>query len=610
MGKRSRRQRRRRAIRITLGVSFVVAVVVLLAAAASYQDLSQIRNSLNATRSALTAAIDDPTSLRTHDGRVAAVTKLDEAIANADVARSRLRASKPLGILRFVPVLRRQRNGLAALVYDTQKASIAGRRLVTESDRLANVNFLEGGNIPLDAVGRLADEVSAAGIALTSVSRPSAGLWGPLRSARQTFDDVVGPTGSRLTGSGDSLRAARTFMGANGPRRYLVAVENNDEMRDRGMVLSYAVATFDRGHLAVERHGSINDLTLHDPVPEPLDAGRAAIFGNLEPTKLWESVNAPADFGWSARTMSAMYTQASGEHVDGVISLDVPGLAYALRATGPVAVESLAAPVSADNASALLLKQLYDQDPSGSQRARHEILDKVAVAIIQKLTTTRQDAIALGRELGEAAAENRFRLWSATPAEEAVFERTGLGGGPAASALADRTFHTSIQNGTATKLDYFVKASMAVDVTITQGGSAVVRTRLTLTNTAPKGARPSYQLGPDPYGTTRSPGDYIGRIYYYSPRGSVTLDSVEESSLVLHTDVVRLSPGESKTVLSQAVIPDAVRHGRLDLRMVPQPRLDPVDLTVHLSAPGRRPPPPPHVHQSLTKTLVLSWPIG
>lgn len=604
MGSRRSRARRRRAIRIALGTAFVVVLLLLLAAAAAYQDLRQIRDSLTSARVALAAAVNDPASLRTHEGRQAAVIHLDEGVTDAESARVRLHDSKLLGVARFVPVLRRQRNGVAAMVYDTVAASKAGRRLVGRADSLAAASRLQDGTVPLGAVRQLASETTRAGNTLTQLDRGASGLWGPLASGRRAFDDVAGPTGARLRGAGDSLNAAVTFMGSEGARRYFVAVENNDEMRDRGMVLSYAVATFDHGHLQVERHGSVNDLTLRAPVAVPLDPGRAAIFGSLQPTQLWESVNAPADFPWSARTMAAMYKQASGQAVDGVIAIDVPGLAHALRATGPVQVAAAGSPITADNANEVLLKQLYDRDPSGSQRTRHEILDQVAVAIISRLTTSSQDAVSLGRELGEAAAEGRFRLWSSNPDEERVFERTGLGGG-ALSRHADRTFHVSVQNGTATKLDYYVDVALKVDITLTRGGSAVVRTQAVLTNSAPKKAGPSYQLGPDPYGTAKVPGEYKGRLYFYSPAGSVALDSVPESGLVLHTDAVDLLPGATAVVNTEAVIPNAVRSGQLVLRFVPQSRLRPMvlDLRIH----GRGLSGPARVQQPLTQTTTLSW---
>ena len=45
------------------------------------------------------------------------------------------------------------------------------------------------------------------------------------------------------------------LLGASGPRRYLIALQNNAEMRDQGMVLSFAVAEAADGRIRVVRTG-------------------------------------------------------------------------------------------------------------------------------------------------------------------------------------------------------------------------------------------------------------------------------------------------------------------------------------------------------------------
>ena len=51
----------------------------------------------------------------------------------------------------------------------------------------------------------------------------------------------------RLLDAAAAMGVARAFAGAEGERRYFVALQNNAEMRDGGMVLSYAVIHFSRG---------------------------------------------------------------------------------------------------------------------------------------------------------------------------------------------------------------------------------------------------------------------------------------------------------------------------------------------------------------------------
>src|SRR5207248_8735679 len=129
--------------------------------------------------------------------------------------------------------------------------------------------------------------------------------------------------------------------------------------------------------------------------------------------------------------MRAMYAQATGGGIDGVIALDVPTLAAGLSVTGPVKVSSIAQTLTADNLASIVLDQLYRVAP-GRQVFRHQQLSDAATELFGRITSVSTDTIALGRRLGDAAAGGHLRLWSSRPDEEAVFERSGLGGGPAA----------------------------------------------------------------------------------------------------------------------------------------------------------------------------------
>jgi len=162
--------------------------------------------------------------------------------------------------------------------------------------------------------------------------------------------------------------------------------------------------------------------------------------------------------------------------------------------------------------------------------------------------------------------------------------RTGLGGGPASNA-PDRTFHVAVENGTASKLDYFVKPSVRQEVELSPAGSAVVRTTVVVDNRAPVGAAPSYQLGPD--GVRQSgPGDYVAWLLLWGPAGSIQQGSVGESGLQLSQHFVDVPPGQRRELTYETVIPHAVRDGHLTLRLVPQPRSEPVDLQVRVRGSG------------------------
>jgi hypothetical protein len=247
----------------------------------------------------------------------------------------------------------------------------------------------------------------------------------------------------------------------------------------------------------------------------------------------------------------------------------------------------VAEPISADNAGRVLLHDLYEGlAPLSDQGPRRERLAEVAGAVIDRLTTGSRDLVGLGSAFTQASTGGHLRLWSSVPGEEQVFVRSGLGGGPAASE-ADRTFHVAVENRTPTKVDYHVRPTVRQEVELGRDGTAVVRTTVVVDNQAPVGAPPSYALGPNDE-FTKNPGDYLAWILLWGPSGATQAFSTEESGLLLSNHVALVPAGQQREAVFTTTIPRAVRDGRLTLRLVPQPRLQPMALEVHLRAPGWR----------------------
>jgi hypothetical protein len=577
------RRRRRRLIRRTWALAGAAFVMAVLGAVALHQGL-RARTQLIGARAALQQAVDNPAALATPEGRVAAAAQVNSALDAIQSARRDVAGSPVLSLAAVVPGLHGQRAGVLQLIDDSAAAAAAGRDLLATVDGLADRNQIRDGTLPLDALGQLQAQVHTAGQAIAGRVRSSNHLWGPLGDARRQFDDVARSSAQRLLNGADAIGAARTFLGAGGSRRYLVALQNNAEMRDQGIVLSYVPLTVSDGHLTFEKGGSIADLTLDRPTATVLPDGTQAVFGPAKPTQRWTAVNASADFTVSGRSMVDMYHQATGQSVDGVIAVDVPGLASLLSVVGPVSIEGRSDPITADNAGQVLLHDFYDGlGPVADQAARRERLGDVLKVVGDRLTTGSRDAVSLGRQLGQAATGGHLHLFSLAGDEEGVFERTGLGGGPA-TVDADRTFHVAVENRSGTKVDYYVQPTIRQDVTLTPQGSAVVHTTVTVDNRAPVNAAPSYQLGPDEF--TKKPGDYLAWVLLWAPSGSTMQSATAESGLNLANYVAMIGAGEQRQFTFDTVIPNAVRDGKLRLRLVPQARLQPPQLDVRLQAPG------------------------
>lgn len=592
-------------------VVFAAAVVaVVLAAVASIGPLRSADHELLKARDALQSATGlNLAALASSSGRSSAEAAASTANTDAAAAQRLLEGSWGLDVLRFVPWLSDQRDAAVSLASDARTGSAAALSVLRAAGAYADGARGQRDLVPLVGLGHLATVTYQAGATLEGLDRtPGIFVLSPLAKARRELNRVAVSAGSRLVTTGRTLSALDVFLGAQGPQRDFVAIENNAEMRDQGIVSSYALVTFSKGHVTLGPHGSVEGLALPHPVNVALPAGTRVWFGDEGPTQLWQSVNATADFPLSGRLMTAMYAEAGRPPVDGVIALDVPALADLLGVTGPLAVPGLSQPLSAANAVPVLLDQIYQRYALGSQSvARRAELSQVVQTVFHKLETGGYNPVSLGEALTQAMAGGHLHLYSATPAVESVFSGEALGGGPA-TIMANRTFHLAVENATATKLDYFVDPKVAMSVSLQPSGTALVRTTVTVLDTAPRNAQPSYQFGPLKFQTRA--GQYVGRVYFWGPAGSQEAGGQPESGLELTEANVFVDPAASSAVVFTTVVPHAVTGGTLQLRLVPQPRATPVPLRLTLSAPGWRVRGPATVSPTWDRTVTVSWVLG
>ncbi|HEY1987841.1 MAG TPA: DUF4012 domain-containing protein [Acidimicrobiales bacterium] len=585
------------------GLFVLVVLVVLVLGALAARNIVRAQHSMNAARATISAALDNRHELTTPVGRAEAGVAIDAVEEDVSLAEALVNDSFAVNFFGSLPIVHGQIQGLVQLIQDAGKTATLGGGLLQQVNSLAATT--QGLTISIPQLRSLQASVASAHTQLSNMNRPSGGLWGPLGSARASFD----AEDARLTallGTGSSvLSYALPLVGADGPRLYLIAGENNAEMRDQGMVLSNALMHSADGTFSLDST-SPSDAALAEPVNVPLPPGTQAIFGALNPTEQWQSVNATADFPLSGQIMQGMYQEVTGIHVNGVVGIDVPALVSLLQLSGPVIIPDIAEPISADNASDVLLHQLYADFPAGDQTQRHDDISAVARAVIDKMKTEHVDLAALAVALATDVAGRHLLAWDENPAFEAIIVKTG-GSGAIDTSDADRTFHLSVQSATAAKLDYYVTTSIRMVVSITSRNDAVVHTYATIANHAPAGQPPSAQLGPDNFNSF-TPGQYVTRVYLWSPRGSQTNAGVSESGLVLNRTATSVLAQRSQTVDFTTVIPNAVRNGRLTLQLVPQPSLYPAQVSLQVvGGPNWNVVGPSYVTASLLRTLSQTW---
>ena len=108
---------------------------------------------------------------------------------------------------------------------------------------------------------------------MSSLDRPASGLIGPIGSARRDFDEQIAKITNDLGRGTRTLSYALPFLGADGARTYLIAGENNAEMRDQGDVLSLALMHAQNGAFNVDTVGSVDGIEPSRAVNVTMPAG-------------------------------------------------------------------------------------------------------------------------------------------------------------------------------------------------------------------------------------------------------------------------------------------------------------------------------------------------
>jgi hypothetical protein len=596
-----RRKRRLRVAGVVLGLLVVLAVVLGISA---YRAASSARDSIESARTVIARDLADKSVFLSAGGRAQLAVNINAVEKDADAASADLHGSFGMRVLGHVPYLSEQRNGIISLVDDARTTAVTGSTLLQRVDAL--VDQSNGTTVSMPALEALQQAVAQARTTMAGLDRPVGGLAGPIGQARRDFDGQIAKITTDLSRGDQTISYAVPFLGADGPRTYLIAGENNAEMRDQGSVLSLALMHAQTGSFSVTTVGSVDTIEPTQAVSVPIPAGTQTVFGGYQPTLLWQSVNASADFPFSARVMQAMFSQVEGVQVDGVIAMDVPALESLLELTGAVTVPNIPGLISAQNVGTVLLHDQYLAYPAGSAQAqRHDNIAAVAKAVVDRMDSEHIDLAALASTLAADVAGRHLIIWDDVPRYESTI--TAIGASGAIDTVAPgRTFHVAVENSTATKLDYYVQPTISVAVHVTGDGDAVVDTAITVANNTPAGLGPTFQTGPDGVNSF-TPGQYVSRVVMWSPSGSTTPQSVAESGLRLSQTQVSVLPQQSQTVTFATVIHHAVVDGRLMLRFVPQPRLIPDGLRISVSAPGWRITRSPTVSRYLAESTEYTW---
>lgn len=383
----------------------------------------------------------------------------------------------------------------------------------------------------------------------------------PLAEATQSLDDLR----QTLTTAADTSKILPAMMGADGPRNYLVLIQNNAEIRATGgLPGALAVLHVEDGEIRLEAQSTGSAMGRFTP-PVDVDPVQTQIYSKRLGTFI-SDVNLTPDFPTAAKAAKSMWEARQGTPLDGVIAVDPVVLAHILKASGPLAIPmpdpaiatGLPTTLTEENVVKTLLSDVYkDFDSNELQDAYFASASK---EVFSALASGKVPGDQLIEALTTSAEENRLHVWSGHNAEQDIIGKASIGGSISGPTAGGNAFGVFFNDGTGAKMDYYVKRTVQLIEECKTDGYSEVTVRVTTSNTAPIDAAtslPSLVTGGGRYGVPA--GTVQTNIVVYGPAQSQVETTHQDGTKVpfgshIHggrpvgTVTTSLAPGQESTV--------------------------------------------------------------
>ena len=283
------------------------------------------------------------------------------------------------------------------------------------------------------------------------------------------------------------FRILPSFLGAEEPRTYLIAMQNPAEQRGTGgSILQITRMTIDEGapELPKEKNASESVYNIdrnRQPFPDVVVPEDAWYVRAITDAQRFGNANWSPDWPLSATVMLSYAERAdpSFPEIDGVIAVDpytlqnlMPGVGRFVTNRGNV--------ISARKAVPFLLNRSYGAfGPLVSVRKR--VLSTVVERFYDGMIKPKHPT-ELVQGFGKSLSTKHMQIWLRDDAEQAFIERMDWDGGLEPAANADY-FNVVEQNVGGNKLDYFQRQKHTLEVAF-DGDAAESRATVRVTNAA------------------------------------------------------------------------------------------------------------------------------
>jgi len=344
-----------------------------------------------------------------------------------------------------------------------------------------------------------------------------------------------------------------SMLGGEGPRNYVLAMQNNAELRSSGGIVgSVALLHAENGQVTLVQQAGTPDFPALD-VGLPVSDSTLALFED-RPGRYLQNITSIPDFSEAAPLLATRWQQRFGQQIDGVIAVDTIVAANLMSTTGDLTFGPFTA--TADTIVSILLSEIYAAVPDPI--VQDAVFAQAASGLFGAALGS-GDPRALVAALAKSADQDRIRIWSAHEDEQSLLAASSLGGTIPTDGEDATYVGVLLNDSTGGKMDFYARASIETSVGTCQG-QPTTQVRVTWTNTVAADVVPTltdYVTGGGnfdvPIGSTST------LIAVYGPEGSTPShtdrDGAEEGvqtatlgdrAVVQHE--VLLAPGESSTI--------------------------------------------------------------
>ena len=411
------------------------------------------------------------------------------------------------------------------------------------------------------AIAATAQTVFAESLARMATIDASATV-GPVSAAVTKLDDLLTKANDAVTSAAPLLDLVGPALGADGPRTYLLAFQNNAESTALGgSAASYTLINVDNGAISVAAQGAgSQDLVEGTPLDVEVDQSAIDLFTDYLISFPNTSTSRP-DFPTAAELMRAYWIRDKGLTADGVISIDPLALSKVLTATGPIPLPS-GDVLSSDNAVSLLVHDIYFRFDSYAEPEKVDaFFQEAASAILTKVISGEFDMKAMLAAVTQSVDQGSIMAWSADPTEQAALDGTRIQGALPADNAEKTVVGIYYQDTSASKMDYYMQTATNTTSDVCAAGpnpsftsTVTVHSNLTADEAE---SLPEYVASGN-YG----PGLTSTKVFVYGPVGATLsearVDAAGEATTVnasgndlgrpVASFTAYLAPGESSTV--------------------------------------------------------------